>query len=87
MSAIACRVAVVPGRNAIGIELPNANARDRLSARDDLASRDFETTKHKLRAGLGQDHRRRAGDRRLAKMPHCWSPAPPARASRWRSTP
>src|SRR5207244_7762178 len=24
MSAIACRVAVVPGRNAIGIELPNA---------------------------------------------------------------
>jgi S-DNA-T family DNA segregation ATPase FtsK/SpoIIIE len=25
MSAIACRVAVVPGRNAIGIELPNAN--------------------------------------------------------------
>ncbi|MCU0831815.1 MAG: DNA translocase FtsK 4TM domain-containing protein [Rhizobiaceae bacterium] len=27
MSAIACRVAVVPGRNAIGIELPNDRAR------------------------------------------------------------
>jgi S-DNA-T family DNA segregation ATPase FtsK/SpoIIIE len=41
MSAISARVAVVPGRNAIGIELPNARARNRLSARM-LASQDFE---------------------------------------------
>ena len=32
MSAISARVAVVPGRNVIGIELPNENARDRLSS-------------------------------------------------------
>ena len=33
MSALSARVAVVSGRNAIGIELPNANAREGLSAR------------------------------------------------------
>ena len=33
------RVAVVPGRNAIGIELPNQQARDRLSARTDRRAR------------------------------------------------
>ena len=33
MSAISVRVAVVPGRTVIGIELPNRKARDRLSAR------------------------------------------------------
>jgi S-DNA-T family DNA segregation ATPase FtsK/SpoIIIE len=36
MSAIAARVAVVPGRNAIGIELPNARRETVLSARADL---------------------------------------------------
>ena len=63
MSAIACRVAVVPGRNAIGIELPNAK-RETVYLREMLASRDFETTKRQAGAGAGQDHRRRAGDRR-----------------------
>ncbi len=33
MSALSARVAVIPGRNVIGIELPNARARNRLSAR------------------------------------------------------
>ena len=33
MSALSARVAVVSGRNAIGIELPNPNAREGLSAR------------------------------------------------------
>ncbi len=33
MSAISVRVAVVPGRTVIGIELPNLQGRDRLSAR------------------------------------------------------
>ena len=38
MSAVAARIAVIPGRNVIGIELPNQNARDRLSARDAVAA-------------------------------------------------
>ncbi len=33
MSAISARVAVIPGRNVIGIELPNSQGRDGLSAR------------------------------------------------------
>ncbi|MCB8829763.1 DNA translocase FtsK, partial [Escherichia coli] len=39
MSAIAARVAVVPGRNAIGIELPN-QTREMVFLRELLASRD-----------------------------------------------
>ena len=35
MSAISARVAVIPGRNVIGIELPNAQARDGVAARAD----------------------------------------------------
>ena len=41
MSAIACRVAVVPGRNAIGIELPNAR-RETVYLRELLAAEDFD---------------------------------------------
>jgi S-DNA-T family DNA segregation ATPase FtsK/SpoIIIE len=48
MSAISARVAVIPGRNAIGIELPNHNPRNRLSARNDRQRSDFETSKAKL---------------------------------------
>ena len=47
MSAVSARVAVVPGRNAIGIELPNAR-RETVYLRELLAAEDFESTKHKL---------------------------------------
>ncbi|MGO4670566.1 DNA translocase FtsK 4TM domain-containing protein, partial [Bosea sp. 2RAB26] len=47
MSAISARVAVVQGKNAIGIELPNAK-RETVFLRELLASQDFESTKHKL---------------------------------------
>jgi S-DNA-T family DNA segregation ATPase FtsK/SpoIIIE len=47
MSAIAARVAVIPGKNAIGIELPNAK-RETVFLRELLASQDFESSKHKL---------------------------------------
>ena len=63
MSAIACRVAVIPGKNAIGIELPNAR-RETVYLRELLASEDFVTSKARLGALSRQDHRRRAGDRR-----------------------
>ncbi len=53
MSAIAARVAVVPGRNAIGIELPN-DRRETVYLRELIGSRDFETSKTKLAMALGK---------------------------------
>ena len=69
MSAIACRVAVVPGRNAIGIELPNAR-RETVFLRELLASRDYEQTKAKLGLALGKTINGEVVIADLAKMPH-----------------
>jgi S-DNA-T family DNA segregation ATPase FtsK/SpoIIIE len=69
MSAIACRVAVVPGRNAIGIELPNSK-RETVYLREILASRDFEQTKAKLALALGKTINGEAVIVDIAKMPH-----------------
>ncbi len=69
MSAIACRVAVVPGRNAIGIELPNTK-RETVYLRELLASRDFEQTKAKLALALGKTINGEAVIVDIAKMPH-----------------
>ncbi|MGB5801175.1 MAG: DNA translocase FtsK, partial [Mesorhizobium sp.] len=69
MSAIAARVAVVPGRNAIGIELPNTK-RETVYLREILASRDFEQTKAKLGLALGKTINGEAVIVDIAKMPH-----------------
>ncbi|WP_280178558.1 DNA translocase FtsK, partial [Methylobacterium gnaphalii] len=54
MSAVSARVAVVPGRNVIGIELPNP-VRETVYLRELLASEDFVHTKHKLALCLGKN--------------------------------
>ncbi|MDF1608235.1 DNA translocase FtsK [Hoeflea sp. YIM 152468] len=69
MSAIAARVAVVPGRNAIGIELPNQK-RETVYLRELIASRDFETSKAKLGLALGKTIGGEPVIVDLAKMPH-----------------
>ncbi|MFZ1773299.1 MAG: DNA translocase FtsK, partial [Rhizobiaceae bacterium] len=69
MSAIAARVAVVPGRNAIGIELPNST-RETVYLREILASRDYETSKARLGLALGKTINGEAVIVDLAKMPH-----------------
>ncbi len=69
MSAIAARVAVVPGRNAIGIELPNAN-RQTVFLREILASKNYEEAKAKLPIILGKTIGGEATIADLAKMPH-----------------
>ncbi|MCT4656227.1 MAG: DNA translocase FtsK 4TM domain-containing protein [Cohaesibacter sp.] len=69
MSAISARVAVVPGRNAIGIELPNAR-RETVYLRGMLSSPEFEKSKAKLPICLGKNI---SGDPvvvDLARMPH-----------------
>jgi DNA segregation ATPase FtsK/SpoIIIE, S-DNA-T family len=69
MSAVSARVAVVQGRNAIGIELPNAK-RETVFLRELLASQDFETTKHRLALCLGKTIGGEPVIADLARMPH-----------------
>ena len=69
MSAIAARVAVVPGRNAIGIELPN-QSRETVYLRELIASRDFETSKARLAMALGKTIGGEPVISDIAKMPH-----------------
>jgi S-DNA-T family DNA segregation ATPase FtsK/SpoIIIE len=69
MSAISARVAVVQGKNAIGIELPNAK-RETVFLRELLASQDFESSKHKLALGLGKTIGGEPVIVDLARMPH-----------------
>ena len=69
MSAISARVAVVPGRNAIGIELPNQR-RETVFLREILASQDFDKTKQSLAIALGKTIGGEPIIVDLAKMPH-----------------
>lgn len=69
MSAISARVAVVPGRNAIGIELPN-QTRETVYFREMLASSDFEKMKGKLPICLGKTIGGEPIIADLARMPH-----------------
>ena len=63
MSAVATRVAVVPGRNAIGIELPN-DRREIVMLREMIESADFQENDSTPRTGARQEYRRRADYRR-----------------------
>jgi len=69
MSAISARVAVIPGKNAIGIELPNAR-RETVYLREMLAAQDFEKSKSKLALGLGKTINGEGVVADLARMPH-----------------
>ena len=69
MSAVSARVAVVPGRNVIGIELPNP-VRETVYLRELLSSVDFVETKHKLALCLGKNIGGEPIIADLARMPH-----------------
>jgi S-DNA-T family DNA segregation ATPase FtsK/SpoIIIE len=69
MSAVSARVAVVQGRNAIGIELPNQR-RELVCLRELLASEDFEKSKHRLAIALGKTIGGEPVIVDLARMPH-----------------
>ncbi|MBW9112437.1 DNA translocase FtsK [Rhizobium cauense] len=69
MSALSARVAVVPGRNVIGIELPNA-LRETVYFREMIESQDFEKSGFKLALGLGKTIGGEPVIAELAKMPH-----------------
>ncbi|WP_081161329.1 DNA translocase FtsK [Ensifer aridi] len=69
MSALSARVAVVPGRNVIGIELPNAT-RETVYFRELIESDDFLKTGCKLALCLGKTIGGEPVIAELAKMPH-----------------
>jgi S-DNA-T family DNA segregation ATPase FtsK/SpoIIIE len=69
MSALSARVAVVSGRNAIGIELPNPS-RERVYLRELLASHDYAETSARLPLCLGKAIGGEAVLVDLQRMPH-----------------
>jgi len=69
MSVAACRIAVVQGRNAIGIELPNAR-RETVYLRDLLSSSEYEKSQHVLPMALGENIGGEPYVADLARMPH-----------------
>ncbi|HEY7243561.1 MAG TPA: DNA translocase FtsK 4TM domain-containing protein [Xanthobacteraceae bacterium] len=69
MSALSARVAVVAGRNAIGIELPNPT-REKVYLRELLASNDYADNPAKLPLCLGKTIGGEPVIVDLARMPH-----------------
>jgi S-DNA-T family DNA segregation ATPase FtsK/SpoIIIE len=69
MSALSARVAVVPGRNVIGIELPNPR-RERVCLRELLDSDDYAGTGAKLPLCLGKTIGGESVIVDLSRMPH-----------------
>ncbi len=69
MSALSARVAVVPGRNVIGIELPNA-VRETVFFRELIECEEYWESKYKLAVCLGKTIGGEPVIAELAKMPH-----------------
>jgi len=69
MSAISVRIAVVPGKNVIGIELPNAK-RETVFLKEMLASKDYQKTACRLPLVLGKNIAGEPVIADLARMPH-----------------
>jgi S-DNA-T family DNA segregation ATPase FtsK/SpoIIIE len=69
MSAVSARVAVVSGRNAIGIELPNPT-REKVYLRELLSTEDFNNSNAKLPLCLGKTIGGEPVIVDLARMPH-----------------
>jgi DNA segregation ATPase FtsK/SpoIIIE, S-DNA-T family len=69
MSAVSARVAVVTGRNVIGIELPNAR-RETVLLREQLSSAEFDSNTSRLPLALGKDIGGQPVIADLARMPH-----------------
>ncbi len=69
MSAVSVRIAVVPGQNVIGIELPNLN-REMVYMRELVESKEFESSRNNLPLALGKDIGGVPIIADLANMPH-----------------
>ncbi len=69
MSAVSARVAAVPGRNVIGIELPNQR-REKVMLRDLLSTQEYEGSTVELALALGKNIGGEPVVADLTRMPH-----------------
>jgi S-DNA-T family DNA segregation ATPase FtsK/SpoIIIE len=69
LSALSTRIAVMPGRNALGIEIPNEN-RQFFSLRELIETEEYNDPKLALPIILGKDLGGKAAVVDLSKMPH-----------------
>ncbi|MBT4921523.1 MAG: DNA translocase FtsK [Rickettsiales bacterium] len=69
MSAVSARIAVIPGRNALGIELPN-KVRKTVYLRELIESAEYKSSALNLPLALGQDISGAEVMADLSKMPH-----------------
>ncbi len=69
MSALSARISVIPGRNALGIELPNGH-REMVYLRELFEDETYENTEAKLPLVLGKDISGEPIIADLARMPH-----------------
>lgn len=69
MSSLSARISVIPGRNALGVELPNS-VRETVYFRQMLESSAYDDTECKLPLALGKDIGGEPMIVDLAKMPH-----------------
>jgi DNA segregation ATPase FtsK/SpoIIIE, S-DNA-T family len=69
MSAVAARIATIPGRNVIGIELPNVH-RETVYLREMFSSHEYEKARAPLTLALGKSIGGEPVMADLAKMPH-----------------
>ncbi len=69
MSAVSTRISVIPGKNALGIEIPN-DKREIIYLRELVESNEYKINKHKLPLILGKSISGSPIITDLAKMPH-----------------
>ncbi|WP_339045634.1 FtsK/SpoIIIE family DNA translocase [Candidatus Mesenet endosymbiont of Agriotes lineatus] len=69
MSALSARISIIPGRNAMGIELPNKN-REIVLLRDLLETDEYKNSELKLPITLGKSINGEPVIADLTKMPH-----------------
>jgi S-DNA-T family DNA segregation ATPase FtsK/SpoIIIE len=69
MSALSARIAVIPGQNVIGIELPNPQ-RQTVYLKELLSAPDYQQSKYNLPLILGKDIGGQAAIADLSRMPH-----------------